>query len=140
MVSPILPKNELENSNFCPSLLGQKFVVHFLGEFKKSKCHFKINWPLACTWKGVWKKQMQSYQFMKTDKYIIENSEQKSVKGALITNHFVIFSFNKRGCHSFFLWWIRFWNNADFCSQTHIVKKKSIMFCPFNFRLGILLN
>ena len=45
-MSSILPKNELENFNFCPSLLGQKFLVHFLGELKKTKCHFEINWPL----------------------------------------------------------------------------------------------
>ena len=29
------PKNELENVNFCPSLLGQKCFVRFLGELKK---------------------------------------------------------------------------------------------------------
>ena len=40
MVSPILPKNELENSNFCPSLLGQNFFVSFLGEWKKDKMSF----------------------------------------------------------------------------------------------------
>jgi hypothetical protein len=33
----IHPKNELENVNFHPSLLGQKFFVHFLGELKKNK-------------------------------------------------------------------------------------------------------
>ena len=27
-------KNELENFDFCPSLLGQKFFVHFLEELK----------------------------------------------------------------------------------------------------------
>ena len=27
LVSSILPKNERENFNFCPSLLGQKFIV-----------------------------------------------------------------------------------------------------------------
>ena len=42
-MSPILPKNELENSNFCSSLLGQKFFVHFLGELNKSKGLFEIN-------------------------------------------------------------------------------------------------
>ena len=31
------PKNELENVNFCPSLLGQTFFVRFLGELKKPK-------------------------------------------------------------------------------------------------------
>ena len=46
MVSPILPKNELENSNFCPSLLRQKMFVRFLGGLKKPKCPFEINWPL----------------------------------------------------------------------------------------------
>jgi hypothetical protein len=35
LVSLILPKNELENVNLCPSLLGQKFFVCFLGELKK---------------------------------------------------------------------------------------------------------
>ena len=40
-------KTELENSNFCPSLLGQKFLVHFLEELKKTKNPFKINWPLV---------------------------------------------------------------------------------------------
>ena len=28
-VSSILPKSELENLNFCPNLLGQKFFVSF---------------------------------------------------------------------------------------------------------------
>ena len=35
-------KNELENVNFCLSLLGQKFFVHFLGELKKPKSPFSI--------------------------------------------------------------------------------------------------
>ena len=43
----ILPKNELENYNVCPSLLGQKFFVHFLEELKKTKIHFDINRPLV---------------------------------------------------------------------------------------------
>jgi hypothetical protein len=43
MVSSILPKNELENVNFCPSLLGQKFFVGFLEEMKKPKSPFEIN-------------------------------------------------------------------------------------------------
>ena len=34
LVSSILSKNELENVNFCPSLLRQKFFVRFLGELK----------------------------------------------------------------------------------------------------------
>ena len=46
LVFSILPKNELENVNFCPSVLGQKFFVRFLGELKK-KCPFEINWPLV---------------------------------------------------------------------------------------------
>ena len=46
MVSSILPKNELKNSNFCPSPLGQKFFFRFLEELKKTKCPFEINWPL----------------------------------------------------------------------------------------------
>ena len=36
-----LKKNELENQNFCPSLLGQKFFVCFLEELKK-KSSFEI--------------------------------------------------------------------------------------------------
>jgi hypothetical protein len=40
-------KNELENSIFCPSLLGQKFFVLSLGELKKTKCPFEINRPLV---------------------------------------------------------------------------------------------
>ena len=40
-------KNELENVIFCPSLLGQKFFVHFLEELKKPKFPFEINWPLV---------------------------------------------------------------------------------------------
>ena len=36
-MSSILPKNELENVNFCPSLLG---------ELKNPKSPFEINWPL----------------------------------------------------------------------------------------------
>ena len=55
MVSPILPKNELENSNFCPSLLGQKFFVCFLGELKKTKCPFEIKWPLVFIARWEWK-------------------------------------------------------------------------------------
>ena len=51
-MSSILPKNELETSNFCPSLLGQKFFVRFLEELKKIKCHFEINWPLR-RWKQL---------------------------------------------------------------------------------------
>ena len=43
LVSSILPKNELENVNFCPSLLRQKFFVHFLGELKKTKNPLEIN-------------------------------------------------------------------------------------------------
>ena len=42
-ISSILPKNELENSNFCPSLLGQTFFVRFLGELKTPKSRFEIN-------------------------------------------------------------------------------------------------
>ena len=41
LVPSILPKNELENFNFCPSLLGQKFFVRFLEKLKK-KCPFEI--------------------------------------------------------------------------------------------------
>ena len=39
-------KTELENSNFCPNLLGQKFSVRFLEELKHPKFSFEINWPL----------------------------------------------------------------------------------------------
>ena len=46
-MSSILPKNELENSNFCPSLLGQKYFVRFLEEFKKPKSTFEINRPFG---------------------------------------------------------------------------------------------
>jgi hypothetical protein len=46
LVSSILPKNELENSIFCPSLLRQKFFVRFLEELKIPKSPFEINWPL----------------------------------------------------------------------------------------------
>ena len=48
-MSSNLPKYELENVNFCPSLLGQKFFVRFLGELKKTKSRFEINWPLEGT-------------------------------------------------------------------------------------------
>jgi hypothetical protein len=41
-MSSILPKNELENHNFCPSLLGQKFFVRFLEELKKLKRRLKL--------------------------------------------------------------------------------------------------
>ena len=37
------PKNELENVDFRPSLLGQKFFIRFLGELKKLKSPFEIN-------------------------------------------------------------------------------------------------
>ena len=36
-------KNEIKNSNLCPSLLGQKLFVRFLEELKnKTKCPFEI--------------------------------------------------------------------------------------------------
>ena len=35
------PKNEIENSNFWPSLLEQKIFVHFMGELKKTKMSFR---------------------------------------------------------------------------------------------------
>ena len=38
----ILPKNELETSNFCPGLLGQKFFVRFLEELKKKNVLSKL--------------------------------------------------------------------------------------------------
>ena len=43
LVSSILPKSKLENLNFCPSLLGQKFFLRFLEEFKNYKKSF-WNW------------------------------------------------------------------------------------------------
>ena len=43
LASSIIPKNELENFNFCPRLLGQKFFVHFLEELKNPKNRFEIN-------------------------------------------------------------------------------------------------
>ena len=46
LVSSVLQKNKLENSNFCPSLLGQKFFVRFLEELKNPKFPLEINWPL----------------------------------------------------------------------------------------------
>ena len=42
-VSIFPQKNELENSNFCLSQLGQKIFVRFLGELKNPKCLFEIN-------------------------------------------------------------------------------------------------
>ena len=47
LVSSILPKNELENLNFCPSLLGQTFFVRFFEELKMPKSPFEINWPFV---------------------------------------------------------------------------------------------
>ena len=40
LVSSILPKNVLEDSNFCPSLLGQKFFVCFFGRFENVTTSF----------------------------------------------------------------------------------------------------
>ena len=45
-MSSILPKNKLENFNFCPSLQEQKFFVRFLEELKTPKWPFEIIWPL----------------------------------------------------------------------------------------------
>ena len=42
-MSSILPKNELENGNFCPGLLGQNFFVRFWENLKKPKSPFEIN-------------------------------------------------------------------------------------------------
>ena len=39
--SSILPRNELENFNFCPSLLGQKFFVRFFGRIENTKKTFR---------------------------------------------------------------------------------------------------
>ena len=36
-------KKELENLNFCPNLLGQKFFHHFLEELKTQKSPLEIN-------------------------------------------------------------------------------------------------
>ena len=52
-VSSILQKNELENFNFCPSLMGQKFFVCYLEELKKTKSPFEINWPLEMDFERV---------------------------------------------------------------------------------------
>ena len=49
-MSSILPKNELKDVNFCPSLLGQKFFVRFLGDLKKPKSPFEINLTLQFTY------------------------------------------------------------------------------------------
>ena len=63
MLSSILPKNELENSNFCSSLLGQKpFVVRFLEELKKPRRHFEINRPLHILYYGMY--LYPSYRFV----------------------------------------------------------------------------
>ena len=51
-MSSNLPKNELENVNFCPRLLGQKIFVPFLEELKKPKSPLEINGPLVAT--GGW--------------------------------------------------------------------------------------
>ena len=40
--SSILPKNELENVNFCPQLLGQIFFVCLMGELKKKLALSKL--------------------------------------------------------------------------------------------------
>ena len=37
------PKKKNFYVNFFPSLLGQKFFVHFLGELNKTKSPFRIN-------------------------------------------------------------------------------------------------
>ena len=49
LVSTILLKNELENSNFCLSLLEQKFFHSFFGinEENKHKKPFETNLPLV---------------------------------------------------------------------------------------------
>ena len=51
-MSSILPKNELDFFNFCPSLLAS-----FLKELKKTQSLFEINWPLVVNfyfWKLRW--------------------------------------------------------------------------------------
>ena len=42
-MSSIFPKNELENFNFCPRLLGQKVFFRFLEELKKQKVPSKLS-------------------------------------------------------------------------------------------------
>ena len=42
-MSSILSKNELENFNFCPSLLGQNFFARFLEKFTNQKVLSKLS-------------------------------------------------------------------------------------------------
>ena len=49
-MSSIHPNNELENVNFCPSLLGQKFLFYFWENWKKTKSPFEIKWALKCNY------------------------------------------------------------------------------------------
>jgi hypothetical protein len=58
-MSSILPKNELENPNFCSSLLGQRFFVCFLEELKKTKSPFEINGPLPIAQTLNWQRSMK---------------------------------------------------------------------------------
>ena len=58
-------KNELENVNFCPSLLGQKFFVRFLGELNKPKSPFEINWPLHTCNKSHFKERVYTKSISK---------------------------------------------------------------------------
>ena len=48
LVSSILPKNELENLNLCPSLLGQKFFVRFLEELKNQNVLSRLTDLYCC--------------------------------------------------------------------------------------------
>jgi hypothetical protein len=48
LVSSILPKNELENLNLCPSLLGQKFFVRFLEELKNKNVLSRLTDLYCC--------------------------------------------------------------------------------------------
>ena len=67
LASSILPKNEFENLNFCPSLLGQKFFVCFLEELKEPKCPFEIIWPLITVKSTVeiWQNFVAFSEYMK---------------------------------------------------------------------------
>ena len=56
-------KTNPENVNFCPSLLGQKFILRFGGELKKPKSPFEVNWPLPISWisSGLMKRIREKY-------------------------------------------------------------------------------
>ena len=81
-----VPKNELENVNFCPNPRGQKVFIRFLGELKPNS-PFEINLPLRrrCVEKKF--EKIGSFVILQiwvstSRKYLFQNSNTMTIFGS----------------------------------------------------------